>query len=131
VNKVRFLPVAAILLASLPVLARAGDDDPGSMPQETSARIKEAFPYDPTAKRNREEKKDADDDVVAMEPFAVVTTLLPRAIRERIDRGSVSTDNQFSLSRGGSISGRDLGKVRMDIGPTFSRSGWSFLRFSW
>ena len=39
-NKVRFLPVAAILLASLPVLARAGDDDPGSMPQETFDRLK-------------------------------------------------------------------------------------------
>ena len=132
VNKSRYLAVAVGLLALLPVLANAGDGEQDSAGQDTLARIRQAFPYDPSAKRNREERSASDEDVVAMGPYTVEASMVPRWQREGIERATRERlDSRFSFIRGGTVFGEDLGKVRMDVGPSFSRSGLSFLRFSW
>ncbi len=129
----RFPSIAAVLLALLPALATAGDNEQVSLGQETLARIKEAFPYDPTVRQNQKPVEEApDDEVVAMDPFPVVTEMLPRALRESIDREAEKEwDRRFSLLNGGSLFEKDFGKVRMDFGPVGIPAGFTFLRFSW
>jgi hypothetical protein len=131
---VRFPFIAAVLLALLPALAIAEDNAPVSLGQETLARIKEAFPYDPAVRRDRPPRERAADDeeVLAMEPFSVVEEMLPRSLRERIEHGSEKDwDRRFSLLSGGSLFEKDFGKVRMEFGPVGIPAGFTLLRFSW
>lgn len=118
-------------LFSLALVAAVTASDATAAPEAASA-LKQAFRYVQAQSRSTEGKPEADSPVVAMERFVVVAPALTRDQRAMIESHNKKIQDQgFSLTKGGALFRKDLGKARIEIGAWAAGPGLNFLQISW
>ena len=101
---------------------------------EVSTLIKQAFPYDPAAAKKKEETKDMEPDaqVVTMEAFTVVESTRLRQLGKKIEsENEKMRAEKFSITKGGTILKKDIGRTRVELGTWPAGTVIIFLKITW
>jgi len=99
---------------------------------EVSALIKQAFLYAPAAAQKKEETKEPDAQVVTMEAFTVVESTRLRQLGKKIEsENEKMRAEKFSITKGGTILKKDIGRTRVELGAWGASGGINFLKLSW
>ena len=107
--------LAFALVISACILRSESEGVKPSVARQSSALLKNVFPYQPTANREIEARKEVGSEIVEMKPFVVVDSPLNRDLARHFKRQSQKeTDEQFSFTKGGAIYKNE----RIDIGAT-------------
>jgi len=122
----------AIIALAHTALVRGEDNVKRTVAQELSARIKQSFPYTPVPPQKTEEQPEPGGEIVMMERFSVTESLQFRDLREKIAAADEKQKvEQFSLTKGGAVMKKDVGKARVEIGTWGAGSGLNILKISW
>ena len=125
--------IATATFALAPVVRAEEDDNPRPV-HVVSELAKKAFPYDPAAVQKKEETKEKapEEKVVTMERFTVVESMRSRQLEEKIKSADQKMrDERFSISNGGAILKKDIGRTRVELGTWPTGAGIYFLKITW